>query len=203
MVFFFSESRHYPTKTSRIGRISLHTHGAPGWDGWFLGNDGMIDHSPQSVASAPPAKSGSRSVHKTATCFTPWVFMEFRDLFGDQSPDGNFSRLGCIHNTHPDGSCVHGDSPDQSVCWETRPDPHMVHVPSGSTSLPRALIRAALQCSDELSMQFETGVSPTLPVLTETAHILRKLRNTGINASVSGLSSADKSKLCRLEWAQP
>lgn len=163
----------------------------------------MIDHSPQSIATTPQLSQGSKSLRKVAGCFTPWVFMEFRDLFGDRSSEGNFKRLGCIHETDPDGRCLQGTASDQAVCWETRPEKQVVHVPSGCTGLPRELIRTILQSGDELILQFEQGASPTLSALTETAHILRKLRNTGIHVTVSGLSTADKSKLSRLEWAQP
>jgi hypothetical protein len=163
----------------------------------------MIDHSPQSVASAPQVSQGKRSLRKVATCFTPWVFMEFRDLFGDRSADGDFKRLGCIHESDSDGRCLHAAASDQTGCWESRPVKQVVHIPSGCTGLPRELIRTILQSGDELTLQFEQGVSPTLTALTETANILRKLRNTGIHVSVSGLSTPDKSKLTRLEWAQP
>jgi hypothetical protein len=163
----------------------------------------MIDHSPQSIATSPQLNQGSKSLRKVAACFTPWVFMEFRDLFGDQSSEGNFTRLGCIHESGPDGQCLQGNATEQAICWETRPEKQVVHVPSGCTGLPRELIRSILQSGDELILQFEQGASPTATALTETAHILRKLRNTGISVTVSGLSTIDKSKLSRLEWAKP
>lgn len=163
----------------------------------------MIDHSPQAISTSPQLNQGSKSLRKVATCFTPWVFMEFRDLFGDRSPEGNFTRLGCIHESGPDGRCLHGNASEQTVCWETRPERQVVHVPSGCTGLPRELIRSILQSGDELILQFEQGSSPAHTSLSETAHILRKLRNTGINVTVSGLSTLDKAKLSRLEWTQP
>ena len=161
----------------------------------------MIDHSPPSIATYPPSSQGSKGLRKVANCFTPWVFMEFRDLFGDQSSEGNFTRLGCLHESGPDGQCLQGTPSEQAVCSETRPEKQIVLVPAGCTGLPRELIRSILQSGDELTLQFAQGTPLVPTVLTETAHILRKLRNTGIHVTVSGLSTLDKSKLSRLEWA--
>lgn len=200
MVFFLGENSTFKNHRFEIGESNL-----PAAQRSFSDASSpiMIDHSPQAVATAPQVSQGAKSLRKVASCFTPWVFMEFRDLFGDQSAEGNFKRLGCIHGTGSEGQCLHGKPSDQTVCWESRPEKQIVHVPSGCNGLPRELVRGILQSGDQLILQFEQGATATLKVLTETAHILRKLRNTGIDVTVSGLSTPDRTKLTRLEWAQP
>ena len=162
----------------------------------------MIDHSPSPLAGSSPPVS-SRSIPPLAECFAPWVFMDVRDLFGDGSPEGDFTRTACLHENSPDGRCRQGHPLPPPVCAETRPRKRTVRIPPGAKGLPRETIRAILQAGDELVLQFEPGDTPSLATLSEAASILRKLRHTGLAAAVAGLSTADKSRLCRLEWAQP
>lgn len=126
--------------------------------------------------------------------------MELRDLFGDGSADGDFRRVGCLHEVLADGSCPKCPSRSGANCWQMRPERKSVRIPPDCTSLPRSDIRAILQAGDEICLEFETIASPSDEILRAVSNILRKLRNTGIQIVVSGLSTADKSKLSRLEW---
>ena len=162
----------------------------------------MIDHSPAPHLTTSVPTASARSIPPLAECFTPWVFMDVRDLFGDGSPEGDFTRTACLHEKSPDGHCRQGHPVHPAVCSDTHPRKRTVRIPSSAKGLPRDSIRAILQAGDELVLQFEPGETPSLAALSEAASILRKLRHTGLAAGVSGLSTADKSRLCRLEWAQ-
>ncbi len=129
--------------------------------------------------------------------------MEFRDLFGDQSEEGNFRRVGCLRNITAKESCPHCPDGDLSVCWHAQPRRRTVHVDLGSQALPRSEIRSILQSGDELFLEFDSRTPASDSLLAETSHLLRKLRNTGIGATLSGLSTTDKAKLSRLEWTRP
>jgi hypothetical protein len=144
--------------------------------------------------------SGSYSKAAVATCYVPWRFMEFRDLFGDGSSEGDFHRSGCLHEASPDGTCPNAHLEHQSGCRHSAPVHRTVEVDPLADRLPRERIRSILEAGDEICLEFVQGAVPTESVLAETAHLLRKLRNTGIPLTVCGLSTADKSRLSRLEW---
>jgi len=126
--------------------------------------------------------------------------MEFRDLFGDGSASGDFRRVGCLHEVFEDGTCPNAHRHHVSGCQHAAPTRRAVEVDPLANRLPRERIRSILESGDEICLEFPKGASPSEELLAETAHLLRKLRNTGIPLTVSGLSTADKARLSRLEW---
>ena len=157
----------------------------------------MIDHSPSPQAHwTTSVKAGEPP---PPPCYTPWVFMEIHDLFGDKSPEGNVVRVGCLHELGPDGTCQSGSPSSRNACLRRAPCRRTVRLADGS-GLPRAQIREILQAGDEPVLEFDSRSNLPDSTLFETAHLLRKLRNTGINVTVAGLSVAQKAKLGRMEW---
>lgn len=159
----------------------------------------MIDHAPFHDRSGHWETALPASAPTRPSCFAPWVFMVIRDLFGDGSAEGDVSRIGCLHETAVDGTCKTGTPTPGTSCGRVHPRRRVVRVPGGAR-LPRAEIRDVLQAGDDLVLEFDTGTPLTDATLSETAHLLRKLRNTGFSATATGLSSDDKSRLGRREW---
>lgn len=159
----------------------------------------MIDHASSAASSAAWTMTLKEGEPPPPPCYAPWVFMEIHDLFGDGSPEGDIVRIGCLHERAPDGSCQSGAPTPGTACLRRAPSRRNVRLTGGS-GLPRDRIHEILQDGDEPVLEFEEGSNPSDSVLQETAHLLRKLRNTGINATVTGLSVAQKAKLGRMEW---
>lgn len=159
----------------------------------------MIDHTPSHSPQTSWTTTARESELPPPPCYTPWVFMEIHDLFGDKSPEGNVVRVGCLHECGPDGSCQSGAPEPGTACLRRTPCRRTVRL-TDESGLPRAQIRDILQAGDEPVLEFDFISSPSDSTLFETAHLLRKLRNTGINVTVAGLSVAQKAKLGRMEW---
>lgn len=159
----------------------------------------MIDHTPSPSPRTSWAKAVMEGELPPPPCYAPWVFMEIHDLFGDQSPEGNVVRVGCLHERGPDGNCQSGAPTPGTACLRRTSCRRVVRL-TGESGLPRAQIRDILQAGDEPVLEFDAHANPSDSTLLETAHLLRRLRNTGINAAVSGLSVAQKAKLTRMEW---
>ncbi len=159
----------------------------------------MIDHTPSHSSRTSRTTAVREGELPTPACFAPWVFMEIHDLFGDNSPEGDIVRIGCLHERGPDGICQSGVPEPGTACLRRQSSRRTVRV-ADSAGLPRERIRDILQAGDEPVLEFAFGSEPSDSILSETAHLLRKLRNTGINVTVAGLSVAQKAKLGRMEW---
>ncbi len=159
----------------------------------------MIDHTPSHSSRASRTTAAREGELPTPPCYAPWVFMEIHDLFGDKSPEGDVVRVGCLHERGPDGICQSGAPTPGTACQRRQSCRRAVRV-ADAAGLPRERIRDILQAGDEPVLEFDFGSAPSDSVLSETAHLLRKLRNTGINVTVAGLSVAQKTKLGRMEW---
>lgn len=159
----------------------------------------MIDHAPSHSSQSSWTTILKEGGLPPPPCYAPWVFMEIHDLFGDGSPEGDIARVGCLHELAPDGSCQSGAPTPGTACLRRAPCRRTVRMAEGA-GLPRAQIRDILQAGDEPVLEFDARSNPSDSTLQEIAHLLRKLRNTGLNATVSGLSTAQKAKLARMEW---